>query len=204
MAEIIRPVGYEDALLFRRLTLLHVYGVVLIASIVLTAIFWSEIHGFFGGLTYSFWISAQVAIVLTLMMITTIPDWFCRPGNVPVEKQNRTVALGYYFSAALFAFPFTLVLATGVYLMRWWALGVVCNDAAEAIATIAATAGVLTVLKWWVDLILLHRRTLRLSAGRLLATIILMPALITLLGVLALVTIPAVVVYVSIIVASLF
>lgn len=196
--EIIRPVPFADANLFRRLCVLHAYLPVLVISIVLLAVFWDRTVEFLGGLTIPMWIATQVALATALGVLTVLPRCFFHPRRLPVAKQNRAIALSYYTCGVLAWIPVSLAIL-GV----MWLTGMGGGDWVACVTVLELLAA-LVVLAWWIALLRLARRTLRAGPLRLLLIAVAMPVLWAVGAGVVLVTIPAAVLYVMIIIGSLF
>jgi len=52
----------------------------------------------------------HVCVLLFLLAITGVPSYFFHPAHLPIERQNRAVALSYYTSAPLVLVPCAYVL----------------------------------------------------------------------------------------------
>ncbi|MFH1747426.1 MAG: hypothetical protein ABIG44_10330 [Planctomycetota bacterium] len=198
-AEFLRPVSYPDARSFRRMTILHLYVPLLIASIIALVYSWNEAVDTLGGLTIPTAIATQVALVLALLAMTAIPRYFLHPEYWPVEKQNRAIALSYYTSAVLLWFPIITALL-GVGCLIWPS----SSDALPMFLLLSAGVGGLVLLKWWFDVLSLARRALRARLWRLLLIVIGVPLAWVVVAGLLLVGIPGIVLYIGVIVSSLW
>lgn len=194
--EIIRPVPFADANLFRRLSVLHAYLPVLGISIVLLAVFWDRAVEFLGGLTIPMWIATQVALATALGVLTVLPRCFFHPRRLPIAKQNRAIALSYYTCGVLAWGPVSLAIL-GV----MWLIGMGGGDRVACVTVLVLLAA-LVVLAWWIALLCLARRALRAGLLRISLIAVGVPLLWALIGGLILVTIPAVVLYVMIVVGT--
>ncbi len=112
--EVARPVDYRDAQHFRWVSVLHAYVPILAATILLYALagpkpFHEE---FFDQALWAVWPVAvlHVCLLLFLAAATGLPSYFFFPRGIPVEQQNRAIALSYYACAALAWTPLTLAI----------------------------------------------------------------------------------------------
>ena len=171
-SEVRRPVSFADAWRFRWVTVLHVYLPVFVGSLVALVRLWDEAVDLAGAATIPLWLAAQVGILLSLLAVTAAPRCFFRPRRMPIEKQNRAVALSEYASAALMWWPITVVmLAVG-----WWA----CFDQGELLELLlwlGGAIGVLVGLIWWYALLCLARRALRAGWLRVFSIAVGVPVL---------------------------
>lgn len=106
--EVMRPVSFQDARSFRRLTIAHAYSPVLIWLGILWWV-WREVGP---AIDYFGWplIVLLLACGLTFVAVATvIPSYFFRPRARPAELQNRMVALSYYTCAPLAGAPLLLL-----------------------------------------------------------------------------------------------
>lgn len=195
--EVIRPGSFADARAFRRLTVLHVYALLLPISIVVLVRRWDDVTWLFGGLTIPWFVAQQVALLLTLFAVTALPRFFFHPRHLPLVRQNRAVALSYYACGVLAWAPVIAVLVGGGWLAR------AGGTEAFAYAWVVAFLCVLLVPLWWFALLALARRALRAGPFRLLLMAVGLPVLWAAVGALILTTIPLAVLYVVLAVCSL-
>jgi hypothetical protein len=122
-AEIEHPVSYSDARRFWALTLAQAYLPFLAATIAVFAAgrvsgWWKD--GFLYTVLFTIVyapippaIAINVGIFLFLAGATALPSYFCHPRQLPIEKQNRAIALSYYTAAPLAFMPMTMGLIIG-------------------------------------------------------------------------------------------
>ena len=155
--EILRPVSYADAQRFRWMTIVHAY-MPLLASLGLGYFFGPEEVAKFFDLVgpWTIWIVA-VALALFLIAATGVPSYSFHPRRLPVELQNRAVAMSYYTSAAL-AWMFVSPLVSGIGLAVEGAVG---ETVVLAVHLVAASVVLVLFGVWLADLRRLARRVLR-------------------------------------------
>ncbi len=116
-----RPVPYRDAQKFRWLVILHAH---LPLAAVIGTFWWMCEFGPDGsganGLDAAqVLVGANIASIVALAVVTGVPSYFCHPRRIPVERQNRTIALSYYATGPL---AWVSLLALGA-LCLWPAIG---------------------------------------------------------------------------------
>ena len=112
--EMARPVDYGDAQRFRWVTLLHVYLPILAATLLWYALDWlkpfrdSDVNQAFQAV----WPVAvfHVCLLFFLVVATGVPSYFYHPRDIPVQQQNRAIAMSYYACAALAWTPLPLAI----------------------------------------------------------------------------------------------
>jgi len=204
--EMARPVSYADAQRFRWVTVLHAWLPLLVASAVLyvatpepaaqapEAARLQRMMGqfvpepsLFDRIVSEGWpvILANVCILLFLAAATGVPSCFFHPKALPVEMQNRAVALSYYtcWPLALLVVPLLFWSLRDPYPPPRWL--VLCG-----------LVSLLVPLLWWGDLWQTARRVMRPHPLRLVLVAICVPILWALLAALTLLAFPAVVFYV--------
>ncbi len=154
--EILRPVSYADAQRFRWVTIVHAYLPLLVTLGL--EYFWPEEVAEFPDTVrpWKMWIAAA-ALLLFFIAATGVPSYFFHPRRLPVELQNRAVAMSYYTSAAL-AWMFVSPLLSAIGLAVEGAVGGTVDLAVHLVAALVVLAlfGV-----WLSDLRRLARRILR-------------------------------------------
>ncbi|MBU0639816.1 MAG: zinc ribbon domain-containing protein [Planctomycetes bacterium] len=121
--EMVRPVSYSDAQRFRWITILHALaGLVFVAlgELFIDSGPLEEAIDDFGAAIVPVLL---VSVVLCLAALTGLPSYLFHPRHLPVEQQNRAVALSYYacaplvwlFLAAVFYWPGLLTHRRTVY-----------------------------------------------------------------------------------------
>ncbi len=115
--ELVRPGSYRDAQWFRWVTILHVYLPALLATIGLYVFppSWSSGSALIDEAYEIVWpvVTLNAALVLVLAAITGLPSYFLQARDLPVERENRAIALSYYASAPLAWTPMMLLLVVG-------------------------------------------------------------------------------------------
>ncbi len=106
------------------------------------------------GLTSDLWLSVSfhLAAVLALAVLTGVPSYFFHPGRLPMEYQNRGVALSYYACAPLAWAPVA-------YLAGWVTASIASPSMYGLYAAFALAA--MQVALWWRALATLVHRILR-------------------------------------------
>ena len=98
--EMARPVSYADAQRFRWATILHAYAPVLLLTISVYVGAWPILFRdpLWNQLFVAVWpaIGVHFCIVLFLAAVTGVPGYFFHPDHLPVELQNRAIALSCY------------------------------------------------------------------------------------------------------------
>ncbi len=174
-AEMMHPQSYRDSQQFRWTTVGTALLPVLFATMVnwdrTANMSWAPPDG--GSMGLGFAIIYLVAAAVTFAVITGLPSYWFHPRGLPVERQNRAIALSYYACAPLALGPFLFPIG--------WAIhgtfgGIVGSIPASALLAIQCVC-------WWRALVVLTRRGLDL--GRPLRTItfaLLLPALWIVIG----------------------
>lgn len=170
-----QPVSYRCAQKFRWLTVAHAFVALLVVS------FAGEVLSD-GPATEEaveetgWWYIAVVglSLLLALAAFTGIPTYFFHPRYLPVERQNRAVALSYYGSGSLsWSLPASIALC--VVLLGCRVFGNARTDAIMAVAMLVSVALSITLLALcWLCWSWLARYTLQ-RAGRRLAVTWIMP-----------------------------
>jgi hypothetical protein len=105
--EILRPVSYSDAQRFRWVTILHAYVPLLVAGLVMF-IRGDLSRPYDWGALY-WWLTGAACALLELVVLTGTTSYAFHPRYLPVESQNRAVALSYYAWAPLVCTPLALL-----------------------------------------------------------------------------------------------
>lgn len=104
--EMVRPVSYGDAQAFRWWTFLLAYVPLLLISV---ASGWAACNaGAEGGATLWLLAGAQVIAAAWLAALPGLCSYSFHPRRLPIEQQNRAIALSYYAWAPLALMPLTL------------------------------------------------------------------------------------------------
>ena len=204
--ETVRPVSFADSQAFRWVTVLHVWVPIVLASMLVYHVEASLASpGAFGNditheVVLAGWPLAilNIAALLMLAAVTGMPSYFFHPRALPLEQQNRAVALSYFACAPLALAPIPMAMV-----MR---ASVVYPESTEAAAFLGGVALILLgffVERWWHTLTSLAWHVLWQRRGRAVLVAVMFSVLFFLLGMLFLVGFPLVVLYVLLIRASL-
>jgi hypothetical protein len=200
--ELARPVDYRDAQAFRWMTLLHAYAPMVAAVVLAYPAWWPAPFNdrLMDEAFMAMWPAAILlgCLFLFLLAATGIPSYAFHPPELPIEQQNRAVAMSYYASAALAwtPLPFFLGLAGMGLLPRHRLIG-------EALIAWGILLPVGQWVAWWADLVHIASRIMPQSKRYALSVAIAVPALWLGLAVLTLIALPIAILYVLIIAASL-
>jgi hypothetical protein len=199
--EMARHVSYPDSQRFRWLTILHAYVPILLGTTAFYVGAWSALpRGFFwGDLITAVWpvVGLHVCLVLFLIAATGVPSYFFHPSEMPVELQNRAIALSYYACGplAVTALPVAALVI---------ALAVVPDTATGICLALAAHLFALgELVAWWSDIFRIARRIMPGHRGRATTVAICVPILWVLLGGFAFIGLPLAVALVIVAFASL-
>lgn len=210
--EISRPASYADAQAFRWATILIAYLPLIPLS---AALLWTNPDNLFGWLWEhepAFLIVAaltiQVCILLFFAGATGLPTYFFHPKHIPIEQQNRAVALSYYCAAPLAWLPVVYMPFFIVCLLIRF--GVLDEDSLVTPAAVlaggfwAAYFGLRIAVEWLLELACLHKRTVRSDSTRYGMFLVFVPLLWLTYGFLILILVPLVVGYVGLVVSSVW
>jgi len=201
--EVARPVSYTDAQRFRWVSVLHVYLPILAGTLLLYALVWPTPFedAFFDEAFRAVWPMAvlHVCILLLLAAATGLPSYFFHPRDIPVEQQNRAIAMSYYACAALAWTPlaFVILLAGLVAIEIQWNIGEVLIAAAVCLPGVQMVA-------YGADLGRIGKRIMPLCRRRALLREITLPFMWLALAGLVLLGVPFVVFSLVVIVSGLF
>lgn len=161
--EIARPVSYRDSQSFRWLTVVHAYFPILVLTMVAYA---ATPFGPFGGELlaagyHAVWpvVVVHGCVLLFLAAATGVPSYFFHPRDLPVNLQNRAVALSYYTCGPLAVTVLPVIAATGNYILSW------DHNLGAGLGLLAITLPCAQFAVWFFDLchlagrILPHKRT---------------------------------------------
>jgi hypothetical protein len=149
---------------------------------------------------------APVALLFCLIAFTGVSSYLFHPRSIPVERQNRAVALSAYLAAPLAWVPVGLAIFAVGGLLIWIdddGSNLLLRVIAVAVAAVGAAIAV-PILQTYVHTLLLLRWSTGANAGRMWAAALLLPVLWLAIAVLTLVGIPAAVGLVAIMLASTF
>jgi hypothetical protein len=209
--DIARPVDFEEALRFRRAVVWVVF--LLLAVVVgVFAYMWRDEFDFVFA-EYSGWLVGGVALIYAVLVWLFLYTWtgvhtyWFHPRHLPVEHQNRAVALSYYACAPLMWLPL-IVLArwSGLDLIitgnKWMPYDTLINTG--GILCIFAFAAVVGLLGMFIGIcVTMARHVARRDATGLLLMAVMLPMTwLVLLG-FFLIVIPAVVGYLTLMVYTL-
>ncbi len=118
--ELARPVSYRDSQSFRWVTIAHAYLPILLVT---AGVYLFTADNPFTGEWYGvgFGAASQMGVFLGCVLVfliaaTGVPSYFFRPRDLPVELQNRAIALSYYASGPLAITVLPVVAASGSWL----------------------------------------------------------------------------------------
>jgi hypothetical protein len=210
-AEMARPVSLREAQLFRWVTVIIIFVAVCgTVSILRPDIPWLGLQmgwdfqemGAWADLFlplvqgYSLWPLIMLYALLLLIGVTGVASYWFHPRALPVELQNRALALSYYTCAPLvWLAPCLLVIAVTPWVDRprspWlYGLGNPWAQVAGPVAIIVWAGAVFGLLGWWLHTVRVLRWTTHCSAGRLIAAMVGIPPSWLLVGFFALVALP--------------
>ncbi len=187
-----QPVSYRCAQKFRWLTVAHAYVALLLVLGTLQALDIELLEELAEETGWWFVAFAGLCPLLALAALTGVPSYFFHPRYLPVERQNRAVALSYYGGAPLGFGALPVSIALCVALVVSPSLTRVRTDAILfSGALVSGCAGLVLLLYCWICWSRLARYTLQRAGGRLLVTWV-MPVLSLLVCGLILVGLPAI------------
>lgn len=163
-AEMARPVSYKDAQLFRWVTVGAAYLAVLLGClsvmvwptrcpsnddmiVAICTTSWIRVSLFMGGLFF-------------LAAATGFPSYFFHPKTIPMDRQNRAIALSYYSCG-----PISLALLPTVF----WLVGLHLefdNNRGSFFALLSVFVGLGLFAVWWLDLMHLARKLFPVNPKR--------------------------------------
>lgn len=148
-----------------------------------------------------------LAVGLFLLTATGVGSYFFHPQYLPVAQQDRAVAISQYACAALAFMPLG---AVSLGISAWWdwrAPGGMRYGQITPLEMLLFTCNGLflygPLILWWLDSLLLLRRTTLCGAGRVLAMGVALPVFWTALGVVTLLGIPLATAFLVLLVLSL-
>lgn len=202
--EMARPVIFGDSQRFRWVTVLYCYLPLLAAGVALHLI---EPGLGSAGVMPTSWLDQVVAypwlvallydaLFLFFAMATGLPSYFFHPRGVPIEQQNRAIALSYYACGPL---AVTVVPATSGVVAA--ALG---PDRSLGLffLLLAVLLPLALFAAWWLDVIHLTLRILPQRKARAVLVAVMVPVLWQLAALVAMVGLPLAAWYVALIVYS--
>jgi len=198
--EMARPVSYRDSQGFRWVTVAACCIPVFLAGIALMTFgARSPTHN---DLFMVFWMGWggvwHACVPLFFAAVTGVPSYFFHPKGIPIEQQNRAIALSYYACGPL-VFLFVPVLTCAAVILSSWR----SEPVTMVFIVLSLTLPIAAIAPWWLDLIHLARRLVPQKPSRAVAVAVYVPLLWLLLAGLFLVALPVVFIYVVLIFASL-
>jgi hypothetical protein len=197
-----QPVSYPCAQKFRWLTVAHAYVALLLVLGTLETLGAGLLEEL--GEETGWWFVALAGLcpLLALIVLTGVPSYFFHPRYLPVERQNRAVALSYYGSGLLgYALPNAAVLCMVLVGARLFA-GTPPAVIMFSGVLVSGCAGFVLLVYCWICWSRLARYTLQRSGRRLLITWV-MPVFSLLVCGLILVGLPAIAYFVGLVFYSL-
>lgn len=194
--EIARPAGFSDSQKFRWITILIAY-----ATTLATAAAWYGFHADEftlrrddGSFSDAVWIALVYSVLVfpLLICLTGLPSYFFHPRGLPVQLQNRALALSYYAAAPLACAPLVPLL----YVASRFALPL-SEPLGNILLGLAIWLPLAFAVKWWLDLVFLARRTLHPTGPTMLRLYLLLPFLWLLTAASILLVLPAMLLYVA-------
>jgi hypothetical protein len=166
--EFTQPASYPDSQRFRWAVVAMIYAPLLIATIFAYGFgAGTPLDGLFTFKTFDAWtiIAVHLAAVLAAAVATGVPSYFFHPRSLPIEQQNRGVALSYYACAPLAWIP-------ALFILDWILLPILPNLAFGIVTTLLL---ILPLLAWWRGLYLLAKEGMSRGPGGLVLTGIVLP-----------------------------
>lgn len=195
-----RPVSFAESQRFRWTTILFAYVPLLAVTALAYWVWWGDRIGEPSIAELMGWVWPMAAVhlgyVLCLAAVTGLPSYFFHPKDLSIAKQNRAIALSYYTCGPLAM----LMLPVGLMIVGGYARP--DSRAQVALLTIAGSLLVVQASAWYFNVIDWVRW---LMPGRVLRTTVIacaVPFLWLLVGILTLLSVPAVVAYIALIIAS--
>jgi hypothetical protein len=141
----------------------------------------------------------HACVPLYFAAATGVPSYFFHPRGIPVEQQNRAIALSYYACGPLIFLTVPVLTCAAAILTQN-----AKNEAlSTALAVLTVTLPIGAIAPWWLDLIHLARRLVPQRPQRAVYLGVCVPVLSLLLAAVIFVGLPLVIFYVFLIVASL-
>ena len=203
--EMARPISYADAQRFRGVTILHLQVPLMLATAGWYVGAWPTLFDdpLANQLFRQVWpaVVLHICIALFLAAVTGAPSYFFHPRSLPIEMQNRTIAMSYYACSplALAALP----VAPGAFFI--WSTGATGLSDKLLIGSFLLTALLIVALMygWLSELFRISRRVMPQYRGRSYLILLGMPASWLLLGLLIFAGIPLTFFFIVVVFASL-
>jgi hypothetical protein len=142
------------------------------------------------------------ALYAFLLAASGAASYFFHPRWLPVERQNRAVALSYYACAPMALTPISVASIIGAFFIRENFGGQPAILIGIALTTCALVPAIQAVMSVATPLLIMRRAT-HCGIGRAIALVVALPVLWALLGVVILVGIPAAYLFVALVIMSL-
>jgi hypothetical protein len=206
--EMARPVSYSDCQSFRWVTLLSVALPSLFPPLGLYLTWKPQPFRFsndFVSASYAAIAAGWPLVIpylcwlLFLVAATGVPSYFFHPREVPVQQQNRAIALSYYSCGPLVFLTLPVLMYAAACLPE----RVTSEPLSMALGVLTVTLPIGAIAPWWFDLIHLARRLVPQRPQRAVYLAFGVPILWVLLAILILVVLPVIIGYVVVIVTSL-
>jgi len=200
--EMARPVSFVDSQKFRWVTIGIVYLPVFFAGLtfVLTNAQSPSTNVLFRSVWCNFWVASlwHASVVLLLAAVTGVPSYFFHPRDIPIEQQNRAVALSYYACGPLVFLGIPILTCAAAILTARWS-----ERTTMVLIVLSVALPIAAIAPWWLDLIHLARRLVPQRPQRAVYLGVGVPILWFFIALAILVGIPFVLFYFFLIVASL-
>ena len=210
-AEMARPVSYPDAQRFRHVTVLIAWLPLAAWAVGLALYNTPDLrHRIHAGTRLGWFLEAIVllsglfALWLFLLMASGVASYFFHPKRLPVVLQNRAVALSYYACGPL-AWLWVPAVFAGLYALietQQWGVDTWVERSDGALFGAALLLPILIAIVCLVRAVRLMSRTTHCRAARIIAMVVFVPCE-WLLCFLPAALIPAIAVYVSVVILSL-
>jgi hypothetical protein len=202
-AEMVRPVSLRQAQLFRWVTVITVF-VPVCATVPLLRWYVSALSPQAQGVPgdmgpwidlivplpqgYSYWPLISLCLLLLIVGLTGVASYWFHPRTMPVELQNRAVAMSYYTCAPMvWLAPCALVYAAIPWLSNVPGLS---KETLGMFLVLSMAVAVVTILGWWVHVISTLRGTTQSSTRRVMLAMAGIPLSWLLVAFLTLVALP--------------
>ena len=154
---------------------------------------------FWDAAYYAVWPVAvlHICFLLFLAAATGVPGYFFHPRDLPLEQQNRAIAMSYYACGPLAIAALPLATGVGAFAIR------LDGQIGLGLLLFAVLFPCGQVAAWWLDLTHITRRIFPQRQGQAVLVAVCVPALWLLLVGVVLVGLPLLVLYVLIILAPL-
>jgi hypothetical protein len=163
------PVSYGDSQSFRWVTVLHIYFPLAVLTFAYYVLGERSLYVVLGDVWQT--VGLHITLLLTAGVATGFPSYFFHPRSIPVERQNRAVALSYYACGPMAWTPLLFVIVCIVSNVfddtRVISMGILIYWIAE-ISLLAI---------WLIIICLTFRRTVALESGGKLLVCMVMPVL---------------------------